>query len=127
MLGVGVELLLIDHVEDWKQLLPLIALGVAVAALAWHVRTGGGASRMAVRLAMLGLVAAGVAGLVLHYESNEEFQRELDPSLEGLHLVWATLRQHSPPALAPGVLGIFGALGWIATRREAPPSERTTT
>ncbi len=64
---------------------------------------------------MLGLLGSAVLGLYFHYRSNEEFQRELEPSLTGWSLFLATMRAHSPPSLAPGAMGLLGAIGWIAT------------
>ena len=128
LLGTAAELVLIEHYEDRNQLVPLIALGLGLAALGWDTAAQGRASRRALRLAMLGLVASSVAGMVLHYRSNEEFQRELDPALTGRQLVLATLRSQSPPSLAPGMLGLLGALGWIAThgRTDADGSRQET-
>jgi 4-amino-4-deoxy-L-arabinose transferase-like glycosyltransferase len=130
LLGVGAELLLIGHDEEPKQLVPLLALGAALATLLWDALARSPASRRALRLAMLALVVSAAAGLYLHYESNQEFQRELDPELRGARLVWATLRAQSPPALAPAILALLGALGWISTRDPGPPEEprrKTTT
>jgi len=115
VLGLGAELVLIEHDEDWKQLVPLVALGAAVIAQVWDTFGRGRASKAALRIAMLGLVVSGIAGLVLHYQSNVEFQRELNASLDGWRLVLATMRSHSPPSLAPGFLCLLGAIGWIAT------------
>ena len=115
MLGVGADLLLTEHYEALNQLVPLIALGVTLVALGWDTVANARMSRRVLRIALLGLVASGIAGCYLHYESNEEFKRELDPSLDGWHLVLESMRSHSPPSLAPGVMGLLGAIGWIAT------------
>lgn len=115
MVGVGAELVLMEHDEEWKQLVPLAALGAGIAAQGWDTYARRPASRWTLRVTMLALAASGVAGLWLHYESNVEFQRELDPSLAGWSLVLATMRAHSPPSLGPGVLCLLGAIGWIAT------------
>jgi len=115
MVGVGAELLLIEHFEGWRQTVPLVALGAGVGAVGWDALAGSRASRLVLRLVMLGLAVAGAAGVSLHYESNVDFRQELDPSLRGWPLVLATLRAHSPPSLAPASLGLLGALGWIAT------------
>lgn len=115
MLGVVGELVLLEHYDDFDQLIPMIAMGASVLTLAWDSFAPGRASRIFLRLAMVGLVTAAVAGLFKHYESNVEFQRELEPDLEGWGLVLETLKSGSPPALAPGVLALFGAIGWIST------------
>ena len=105
---------------------PLVALGAGIGALVWHALAASRASRLVLRLAMLALVVAGAAGLWLHYESNEEFQRELDPALRGWRLVLATLRAHSPPSLAPAALGLLGALGWITASQRTKDTPRRT-
>ena len=129
MLAVAAELLLIEHDESTSQLAPLVALAAGLLTLVWDMVAESRASRLALRLAMLGLAASAVLGLYLHYGSNEEFQRELDPSLDGWRLVLATLSARSPPSLAPLVLGLLGALGWIMThgRRHGDPRTRRTT
>ncbi len=116
MLGIGAELALTEHFEDLQQALPLIALGVGLVALAFHAFARGKVPRTALRLAMLAVVATGIAGLWFHYVSNEEFQSELDPSLDGWRLILATMRAQSPPALAPGALLLLGAIGWLTIR-----------
>lgn len=125
IVGVSAELVLIEHDESLEQLVPLIAAGASVVALAWDTLARGRASRLVLRIALLALAASGVYGLYLHYASNEEFQRELEPTLAGWDLVLETLRSSSPPALAPGVLTLLGAIGWIATlgRKPAKPSQ----
>jgi hypothetical protein len=115
MIGVGTELVLTEHTEGWRQWLPLVALGASLAALGWDAVSGGRASQRVLQLTMLGLMAAACAGLYMHYGSNEEFQREMDPDLGGWGLFLATMRAQSPPSLAPGVMGLLGALGLIAT------------
>lgn len=120
ILGVSAELVLIEHDEDLQQLVPLIASGASVTALGWYSLSRGRPARLALRAAMLGLVASAAYGLWLHYQSNEEFQRELDPDLEGWGLVLETMRSSSPPSLAPGVLALLGAIGWIATLGRGP-------
>lgn len=117
MLGVAAELLLIDHLEGLSQVLPLLGLAAAVAALAWDALGGGRGSRLALRGAMGALLAVSLLGLYQHFESNAEFQRELDPSLGGWRLAFAALRAQSPPALSPAVLALLGALGFLTTFR----------
>lgn len=120
LLGVGAELVLVEHWDDWKQLIPLVTLGVGLLALVWDGIAGSRASRWILRFAMLGLIAAAVAGIYLHYQSNVEFQLELEPDLSGWPLVLETLRASSPPTLAPGSLALLGAIGWITTLGRPP-------
>lgn len=126
--GVGGELVLIEHDEDWRELVPIVVCGLAAVVVGWHLLAPTGASRLGVRVAMAALVVSGVAGLWLHFESNFAFEEELNPELGFWGLVLATMRSHSPPSLGPGVLALLGAIGWIATlRRTPPPHDDTTT
>ncbi len=118
MLGVGAELALTGHDEDLDQRIPLFTIAAGLAALAWHAFAGSRASCAGLRLAMLLLAGSGALGLYLHQRSNAEFQAELNPGLDGWGLLLATLRATSPPSLAPGVLALLGAIGWIATHRD---------
>ena len=123
MLGLGAELLFIEHIEGWQQVAPVAALALGIGTLAWDAAAKSGGSRLALRLAMLGLLVSGVAGVYLHYDSNAAFQRELDPSLGTWPLILKTLRAHSPPSLAPAAMGLLGALGWIVTAGRTPSLE----
>ena len=123
LVGTGVELLLIEHHEDETQLLPLLAIGLTLAALTWHARAPRRASRRSLQVVLCAQVATGLAGVVVHARANAEFQRELDPSLEGWRLWRKTLQAKAPPALAPGVLAQLGLVGLIYAAR--PTAEDT--
>ena len=58
-------------------------------------------------------VASGFVGVALHFEGNAEFQREIDPSINGLDLFWKVMRAKAPPALAPGAMVELGLLGLV--------------
>jgi len=116
--GTGAELLLLDHVEDRIQLVPLVAIGVGLAALGWHVVRPSRASLLAVQVAMSVFLAAGLAGIFFHVRANLEFQREFDPTLRGGDLLWQAIRSKVPPALAPGVLVQFALIGLAYTYRQ---------
>lgn len=116
--GTAVELLLLDHVEDRIQLVPLVAIGLALAVLAWHVARGSRGSLLAIQVVMSSFLAAGLAGMFYHVRANLEFQREFDPTLKGGALLWAALRAKVPPALAPGVMVQFALIGLAYTYRQ---------
>jgi len=116
--GTAVELLLLDHVEDRFQFVPLVAIGLGLVVLAWHVVRASRASLLAVQVVMVLFLAAGLAGIFFHVRANLEFQREFDPSLRGRALLWQALRSKVPPALAPGVLLQFALIGLAYTYRQ---------
>ena len=74
-------------------------------------------------------VLAGVVGVVQHYLGNAEFERESDPTLEGLTLFWTAVRG-ATPALAPGAMAQLGVVGLLFAWRHpalraptAPPGD----
>jgi hypothetical protein len=117
MSGTFAELLLLRHVEDGWQLVPVVLLGCGIAGVVWHAATRSAASAAALRLLMALFVAAGLAGVYFHFAANVEFRKETDPSLAGAALVWQALRATVPPALAPGVMLQLGLVGLAYTYR----------
>ena len=116
--GTTIELLLLNHVEDKIQLVPLGAIALGLAALGWHGFRASRASLLAVQVVMALFLAAGLAGIFFHVRANVEFQREFDPSLKGGALLWQAIRAKVPPALAPGVLVQFALLGLAYNYRQ---------
>jgi hypothetical protein len=115
--GTAVELLLLKHDEGAIQLVPLVLLGLGLAAVAWHAVRPGRASAGTVRTTMAAFLAAGLAGVYFHYRANVEFQLETDPSLGGRALIMKVLEAKVPPALAPGVMIQLGLIGLAYTYR----------
>jgi hypothetical protein len=116
IVGLLVELFLLEHTESATQWIPVVALllGLAVA-VAVAIRPT--PRRLAVFRAMMAIfVVAGALGLVLHFRGNLEFELENDPSLRGMALVWEALRG-ATPTLAPGALFQLGLLGLAYTFR----------
>ena len=117
-LGTAAELLLMEHTEGvWQNVpLALIAIGcVGFAALA--IRPG----TLQLRLfqLILGLfVVSGLAGVLLHYQGNTEFERELNPEAAGVELFWESMKG-ATPALAPGTMILLGVLGLSYSRLTA--------
>jgi hypothetical protein len=114
MSGVGAELLLISHWEDWWQFTPLVALTLGPVVLGGHVIFQSRASLRAVQLVMILFVLSGLLGMWLHYDGRVEFRRELDPTLAGWTLFRAAMTgSTTPPVLAPGVMIQMGCMGIV--------------
>jgi len=109
--GTSAELMLMGHTEGVWQNVPLIlmAIGCVVFALLANKR------RMtllrAFQLVLSLFVFSGVAGVLLHYKGNAEFELELNPDLSGISLFSESMRG-ATHALAPGTMILLGALGF---------------
>jgi hypothetical protein len=116
MLGLLVELALIEHVDDALQWIPLVALGaglVVVAALL--VRPTRGWVRALQALSLAFLVAGGL-GIYLHLDGNIEWEREDDPAASTADVVVRALAG-TIPLLAPGALAQLGLIGLVVAYR----------
>jgi hypothetical protein len=109
-IGLAAELVFIGHVEDVWQQIPLVLIAAGAVTLAWHAAHPNVWSLNLFRLTAVLLVAGGVLGVALHYQSNVEFEREMYPDLKGFPLVREALGG-AIPALAPGALVQLGLIG----------------
>ena len=110
IIGLLLELLLLEHFDSWTQWIPLVSLGLGLAASAAVARRPTKSAMRAFQLMMAVFVITGLVGLVLHLKGNVEWALERDPDLGGWQLIWKALRG-ATPALAPGALAQLGLLG----------------
>lgn len=128
VVGVLGELVLLEHTEDVWQWTPLVLLGAGPFVLAWHGMSRGPAALRTFQALMILFVVSGIAGLLLHYKGNVEFELEMHPGATGWGLVWEALKG-ATPALAPGTMIQFGLLGLVYTYKHprftagGPPSK----
>ena len=111
--GTGTELIALGHFEDPWQLVPLFVLSVALLSAALQAFAASTASLRFFKTVALTMMAAGAAGIILHYRGNLEFQLETYPDLAGWELFRKIIHAKAPPALAPGVMAQLGLLGLI--------------
>jgi hypothetical protein len=118
--GTLAELLLLEHVEEIYQLIPVILLGIVVIAtlVLWLKPTRGVVQ--AFRVVMALCLASALVGIYLHYQANVEFVLERHPKMSG----WPLTREAATgamPALAPGTMAQLALVGLLATvsRRSA--------
>ena len=116
VVGVGVELLLIEHYEEIWQLSPLLLLLAALLTLGWYGLRRSAAALRAFRVVMLLFVVSGFVGVLLHYQGNTEFELERNPAIAGLALFWESVRG-ATPALAPGTMIQLALVGLAYTFR----------
>jgi hypothetical protein len=113
LVGTATELLLIGHDEDAWQIIPLVALAIAVLASVGMLatRSTSAAATRLFRGAMVLLMLSGATGSVLHYRANMEFKHEMDPSMHGFALFSSVITAKAPPTLAPGSMALLGLIG----------------
>ncbi len=121
--AVAVELVLVDHIEDWQQWIPFVAVAAGLAAIGWLSVSRGSVAVRAVRVTALLGVATSLAGVCLHLWGNAAFAREVDPTLSAAGIVWESLAGGNP-AVAPGLVALASILAAAATRRS--PERRPT-
>jgi hypothetical protein len=111
LVGVGAELLLIGHFEDWPQMIPLVLIAVGIAAGLWHAGSPAPLPDRAFSLSLALMFASGLVGQVLHYRGNMEFELESDPAISGWNLFVASMTG-ATPALAPGTMALLAVVGY---------------
>jgi hypothetical protein len=122
-IGTGLELVLLEHMEDVWQNVPLALIGIGCLALAVLAIRPGIASLRGFQLTMWLFIASGVAGVFLHYQGNVAFELELNPDAAGWELFRESLKG-ATPSLAPGTMTLLGALGLAYAYRH--PAQRET-
>ena len=118
--GTLTELLLLEHIEEFYQLIPVVLLGLAfLAALAMLVKPNR-VTINSLRIVMVLCLISAAVGVYLHYLANVEFVLERHPKLTGMGLFKEAI-MGALPALAPGAMAQLSLIGLLATlsRRSA--------
>ncbi len=110
LVGLGVELLLLEHTDGVWQLVPLGLIGLALLELTWYALSRSPASLRVFQLTMMLFVIAGPIGVLQHYSGNAEFELEMTPAIRGFDLVIESMTG-ATPVLAPGTMLQLGLLG----------------
>ena len=116
-LGTAAELVLLEHFEDVWQYAPLVLLAIGCAVLAVLLVRPSASGIRFFQVTMLAFIVSGIAGIVLHYQGNVEFELELDPEAAGFGLFWEAMKG-ATPALAPGTMVLLGGLGLTCVHRD---------
>ena len=125
VLGIMAELMLLNHIEDLSQLIPLGLGGLTLLVSGAVAIKPTIAGIRLFQLIMILLIVSGVVGIYLHYGATTEFQLEMDPTLTGFALFKKAIVAKAPPALAPGAMIQLGLIGLAYTFRH-PVLGRTT-
>ena len=110
LVGVLIELFLLEHTDEIWQRVPIFMIAASLIVLAWHAFDRGAPSVRVLQGVMWLFVLTGLIGIGLHFKSNIEFELEMQPSVRGVALFWATLKG-ATPTLAPGTMMQLGLIG----------------
>ena len=124
--GISAELLLLNHIEDASQWIPLALCAVTVVLSAAVAVAPTTATIRLFQFLMVLLIISGVLGIYLHYGATTEFQLEMDPTLKGFALFRKAIVAKAPPALAPGAMTQLGLIGLAYTFRHPMLGSRRT-
>ena len=126
LLGIGIELMLLEHTEGFWQRVPLALVLISFLVLGWYAVGRSGASLRCFQGTMLLTLCSGFAGLFLHYQGNVEFELEMYPTRTGWELFWESMKG-ATPALSPGTMLVLGMLGLTYTYRHPVLTEKPKT
>jgi hypothetical protein len=111
LFGSIIELYLIKHYEDVIQIIPIFCLGVSLGSLIiLYFRV----SKLTINLfkASLSVISfVGLLGVILHLNSNFQFEKEMRPSSSTMDLFIESL-SGALPALAPLNLVLLAMVGY---------------
>jgi len=111
LFGSIIELYLIKHYEDVIQIIPIFCLGVSLGSLIiLYFRV----SKLTINLfkASLSVISfVGLLGVILHLNSNFQFEKEMRPSSSTMNLFIESL-SGALPALAPLNLVLLAMVGY---------------
>ena len=111
-MGMGGELLIMNHTEGAWQWLPIGLISFSLLALVTQSIVASRWLIQGFRFIVLLIFLSAFAGIWLHFDGKAEFKLEMDPALKGWDLIWACIRGHSlPPVFAPGSMMLLGLLG----------------
>jgi len=111
LFGSIIELYLIKHYEDVIQIIPIFCLGVSLGSLIiLYFRV----SKLTINLfkGSLSVISfVGLLGVILHLNSNFQFEKEMRPSSSTMNLFIESL-SGALPALAPLNLVLLAMVGY---------------
>jgi hypothetical protein len=110
------EPLLLGHYDGIAQSLPLIAMALAAAALAWFMWRPSAAAVLSLQIVTVAVGVVGLTGIGLHLDGNETRELQTQPTLAGWDLMRETLTGNTP-ILAPGAMVLLALVGLAVTYR----------
>jgi hypothetical protein len=121
--GTAIELVLLEHLDGWKQWVPVALLALGVVLGAWVALRPRPLALRAFDVLLATYLVAGAVGTWFHYTGNVEWELERTPEIAGLALFRAAM-EGATPALAPGTMIQLGLIGLLFTWRHPARSGR---
>lgn len=112
IVGLIIELILIDHYESNKQIIPLSVLSVSFIAFILHGTFKNKTTQNIFRILMILSIISGFLGIYFHFVGNMEFEMELHPGASTAEWMMESIKG-ATPLMAPGSiigLGLFGLI-----------------
>ena len=113
-IGSVSELFLLDHTEDYWQLIPIVLLLFSMICIGLIQFIHLPSMIKIFRILMIFFMFSGVLGVYQHFEGNLEFILEMYPTESGFTLFWKTIKG-ATPVLAPGTMTLLGLIGYLYT------------
>ncbi len=114
--GVIVELILAEHTEDWRQLIPFVVCGIGLAATIWFKVSPTQRTAASVRWVAYAAFVTAAAGVYLHLRANIEIELEVGGSAPFGQILWDSIFGASP-MFAPGMIAVTAVLTLIVLYR----------
>lgn len=111
-MGTLAELILIDHYEDFWQLIPIVLIAMSLLVFVFLKWWPSKSIVLLFRVLMVSCILSGFLGTWLHINVNMEFEAELHSTASSWSLFTKSL-SGALPALAPGSMIVFGLIGFI--------------
>ena len=115
-IGLGAELALLEHFQEWRQQVPLVLLVTGLVLVPVFLGCKGAFVLRLFQLAMLADVLAGFVGVWFHFDATLDFEVEMYSKLSGWDLL-SRAAHGALPVLAPGALVQLGLIGFLYSHR----------
>ena len=114
MTGTAVELYLLEHYEDFLQLIPLICIGAALLLTLVLLYRPTPVMLTIYKVLMVITALSGFLGVFLHLRANYEFEKEMKSTAADFDLIVEGL-SGALPSLAPASLVVLALVGYSYT------------
>ena len=113
-LMVPLELLFVEHYEEWQMYIPFVLSGLTLVGIVLVAFWPNKKTLLLFRMVMALLLIGSLLGVYFHLSGNLELTEEINSELQGWSRIWDIL-SGAAPALAPGLLAQVALMGFLFT------------